>query len=71
MKTSKSLFASLFVAAAVLVLAPVADVAVALAQVPPPPALPGAPDQSPLWGAGIAAIAALIFGIWRLRSNRK
>lgn len=70
MKTSKTLFAFLLVTVAVWVLAPLADLTSALAQVPPP-ALPPSPDQSVISGTGIAAIAALIFGAWRLMTRNK
>ncbi len=59
------IYASLIVAFFVMVLAPSVDLASTLAQIPPPE-LPGAPDQSPLWGAGLAAAIAILFGIRRL-----
>ncbi len=68
---SKSIILALFVIAIfVMVIAPSADLSIALAQVPPP-GLPGAPDQSVLWGSGLAAAAAILFGAWRLRARSK
>ncbi len=61
----KFTIATLLVIVVVAIVVPSLDLAGAWAQVPPPE-LPGAPDQSPLWGAGLAALAAIVFGIWRL-----
>ena len=61
----KFFIATLFVIAIIAMAVPSMDLAGAWAQLPPPE-LPGAPDQSPLWGAGLAAAAAVVFGIWRL-----
>lgn len=61
----KFTIATLLVIAIAAIVIPSMDLASAIAQVPPPE-LPGAPDQSPIWGAGLAALAAVAFGIWRL-----
>ncbi len=70
MKITFIILALLPVAFFAMVIAPSIDLAIAMAQIPPPE-LPGAPDQSVLWGPGLAAMAAIAFGIWRLRRRIK
>ena len=65
-KTATATLAVILVTAFVL---PFMDLSTVMAQIPPPE-LPGAPDQSPIWGAGVAAAAAVAFGIRQLARRK-
>ena len=68
----KTFILCLILLAAMLVIPafPAMNEFVAIAQVPPPH-LPEAPDQSPLWGGMLFFLAAILFGVWRLRYARE
>lgn len=50
-------FVSIIASCLLLVVIPLMDISTLLAQTPPPPALPGMPDQAPIDG-GLALLAA-------------
>ncbi len=72
MNLKRTFTLSLLLLAAMLVIPALAAMPgiVAIGQVPPPQ-LPGAPDQSPLCGGMLVFLAAMLFGVWRMRQARK
>jgi len=69
MNLKKVLLLTLTVLFVVLVIPAMLQI-VAVAQVPPPQ-LPGAPDQSPLWGGALVILAGAMYAVWRLRKSAK
>ncbi len=67
---SKKLLLLTFTFLLVVLVMPAMNQIVAAAQVPPPH-LPGAPDQSPLWGGALVILAGTLYAIWRLRKTAK